>query len=98
MSRRKKKSGAMWVIVIIVAFICVLLFVKTTNLNKQLNNQKEQLAGINSEIELARDKTEEIKDEIRYRETDDYIEDKARESLGLRYPDEIILVPEQTQD
>ena len=50
------------------------------------------------QIVKAEEKKQDIVNEIKYRETDDYIEDQAREALGLRYPDEIILVPKESTD
>lgn len=99
---KKKRKGlssriAMGIILGIIGFISFLIFTRTRDLNMTLKAQQEELAGINLKIERAEDETEDIRDEIKYRETDDYIEDQARESLGLRYPDEIILRPEDSE-
>ncbi len=97
MKKAKKSSRvAMSLIVIIVMLMCILFFVKTENLSNDYKAKEAQLAQINSEIAASKQKTEEIRNEIKYRETDDFIEDTAREALGLRYPDEIILMPENT--
>ena len=88
----------MGLIVIIVMFICILIMVKTETLSKTLAAKEARLEQINTEIAKAGEDTKAIENEIKYRETDDFIEDQARTSLGLRYPDEIILVPEESTD
>ncbi|MBR5968164.1 MAG: septum formation initiator family protein [Lachnospiraceae bacterium] len=95
--RRKGRSSraAMGIIVIIVMFICVLILVKTEKLSSELNAKNETIMQLDASIAAANEKTKSIENEIKYRETDDYIEDQAREALGLRYPDEIILVPQE---
>ncbi|MBO4558484.1 MAG: septum formation initiator family protein [Lachnospiraceae bacterium] len=95
--RRKGRSSraAMGIIVIIVMFICVLILVKTEKLSSELNARTETIKQLDASIAAANEKTKSIENEIKYRETDDYIEDQAREALGLRYPDEIILVPKE---
>ncbi|MCR5429336.1 MAG: septum formation initiator family protein [Lachnospiraceae bacterium] len=95
--RRKGRSSraAMGIIVIIVMFICVLILVKTEKLTSDLNAKNDIIKQLDASIAAANEKTKTIENEIKYRETDDYIEDQAREALGLRYPDEIILVPKE---
>ena len=95
--RRKGRSSraAMGIIVIIVMFICVLILVKTEKLTSDLNAKNDIIKQLDASIAAANEKTKTIENEIKYRETDDYLEDQAREALGLRYPDEIILVPKE---
>lgn len=92
--RRGKSRRALGLIFVFVLICCAVLFVKTYGLKSVLNSKQSELASINDSIAAAEEETGRIKTEINYRQTDDYIEDQARESLGLRYPDEIILVPE----
>ena len=96
--RRKGRSSraAMSIIVIIVMFICVLILAKTEILSNELAAKNETIKQLEAGIEAAHEKTAAIENEIKYRETDDFIEDQAREALGLRYPDEIILVPKES--
>lgn len=96
MCRKGRSSrAAMGIIVIIVMFICVLILVKTEKLTSDLNAKNDIIKQLDASIAAANEKTKTIENEIKYRETDDYIEDQAREALGLRYPDEIILVPKE---
>ncbi len=96
--RGRSSRAAMGLIVIIVMFICLLIMIKTNSLSETLEAKEARLAQINLDIARAGEETKDIENEIKYRETDDFIEDQARESLGLRYPDEIILVPKESTD
>ena len=40
-------------------------------------------------------RTEEIEEMRRYMQTDRYVEEVARDKLGLVYPDEVIFKPEE---
>ena len=91
--RGRSSRAAMGLIVIIVMFICLLIMIKTNSLSENLEAKEARLAQINLDIARAGEETKDIENEIKYRETDDFIEDQAREALGLRYPDEIIMVP-----
>lgn len=93
---RKKGRAGISIIAVIVLLICLLIIYKTNEYNRKLEGLESELASVNSRIDDAEAMTENIREEIKYRETDDYIEDQAREQLGLRYPDEIILRPESS--
>lgn len=93
----KKRRSDRWSVAIIVAIVTVILCiigVRIKDLSGKLNDKRNELEMINKEIETAEEKTDDIRTELKYRETDNYIEDEARD-LGLRYPDEIILRPEE---
>ncbi len=91
--RRSGKTGIS-IIAIIVLLICGVIIYRTMGLEDTLDSKTAEYEELLGKIEEAEYETEEIKQEITYRQTDDYIEDRAREDLGLRYPDEIIFVPE----
>lgn len=94
---KRKKNGRVGIalIAIIALIICGVIIYKTMELNNTLDAKQTELAMINAKIEQAQQKTEDINNEIKYRHTYDYIEDEARDKLGLTYPDEVILVPEE---
>lgn len=49
---------------------------------------------LNKQLAEEEDRSREIEEYKEYVTTDEYVEQVAREKLGLVYPDEIILVPE----
>lgn len=68
----------------------------------QSNSMEAQLAGYNAkaealeeEIELEKARTEEIEELKAYMETDEYVEDAAREKLGLVKDNEIVFEEEK---
>ena len=93
MSNKKYSKRGISIIVVIVLLIVGLIAVKTNSLRQELDKKENELTAIEKKIEKAEEETARINNEIIYRQTDEYIEDRAREDLGLRYEEEIILVP-----
>ncbi|MGI6605223.1 MAG: FtsB family cell division protein [bacterium] len=58
---------------------------------------KNRLAQVEREIAVTEQRSEELRREISYLESDAYIEKAAREQLGLVKPGEIIFMPGQIQ-
>ena len=92
---KKYSKRGISIIVVIVLLIVALIAVKTNSMRRELDKKESELASIEQKIEKAEEETDKINNEIIYRQTDEYIEDRAREDLGLRYEDEIILVPKE---
>ena len=95
MSNKKYSKRGISIIVVIVLLIVLLIAVRTNSLRQELDEKEKELTALEQKIEEAREDTEAINNEIIYRQTDEYIEDRAREDLGLRHEDEIILKPKE---
>ncbi len=93
MKDRKYAKWGISIIVVIVLFLVGIIAFRTNALKKELQAKEQELARTNQSVTVAREETSDIENEIKYRQTDEYIEDQARENLGLRYADEIIVVP-----
>lgn len=93
--KRDRTSGRIGMIIMIVSAILLIAVIggRILKLKRQTEDQQARLSQLNTEIAKAQEEKLDIEDEIRYRETDEYIEDQAK-GLGLRYPDEMIIVPE----
>ena len=91
---KKYSKRGISIIIVIVLLIVGLIALKTNSLKKELDQKEAELTAIEQKTQEARENTQDIKNELIYRETDEYIEDRAREDLGLRREDDIILVPE----
>ena len=92
--RFKKKSRiGLTVILLIVLAICGFVFWKTYKLGIERESLQGQLAQIESQTEHEKRRNLDIINEIKYRNTDDYIEDQARDMFGLRSKDETIFKP-----
>lgn len=84
-----KRSG-LGIVFFVVALLCIVLSVKKYQLvqTKEANEKKiAQLQKEKKELEKDREEIQEYSD---YTKTKQYVEDVAREQLGLVYEDEII--------
>lgn len=87
--KRKNRSGLV-VITLAVMLLCGIIFF----MNKELITQKNALEQKCEELNIAIDSEAELKKELSskkaYMQTIRYVEDVAREKLGLVYRDEVI--------
>ena len=68
---------------------------ESRNLRERLAVYDAKAATIEQEIENEQARTEDIDKLKEYMQTDEYVEDVARSQLGLIYPDEIVVKPEE---
>ena len=92
----KRKNGLK-----IIAVAVLVLFAVITYNSVQLQAEKRALEKRKGELEIAlqteQERSDELEDQRAYMQTVRYIEEIAREVLGLRYPDEIILRPDEEE-
>jgi len=95
-----KKHGRLGlaVILIVVLLICGFIFWKTMLLKDEVDALNSEERSIQEDIEKAKRDQTAITNEIKYRQTDDYIEDQARDIFGLRNADETIFLPGNTEE
>lgn len=63
---------------------------QSQNLEKRLAYYDERAAALEESIEQEQARTEEIKDKKEYMQTDEYVEEVARNRLGLVKDNEIV--------
>lgn len=94
-STRKQSPIASIMICMAVLVVCGICIVKVTSLNAK----SKELAGteqiLEHELELAEQEAEVLKAQAEYMKTKKYIEDVAKDKLGLVYPDEIVIRPKE---
>ncbi|MBR4276895.1 MAG: septum formation initiator family protein [Lachnospiraceae bacterium] len=90
---RKKGRWGLAVILVAVLLICGFIYWKTMDMEKEVDVRGQEYQSIQNDIEKAKREQIAIKNEIRYRQTDDYVEDQARDIFGLRGSDETIFIP-----
>lgn len=93
--RKTKKRTGFITIMCLVLLICGTIFYQKENLNKQRLAYQEQDKELQKQIDDETNRTSEIEQKRAYVQTKKYIEEIAREKLGLVYKDEIILDPNE---
>lgn len=93
-SRRKSKAGFVLVLLVVLVVITV-----SSMKAMSLHEKSEELAvterQLEAQIETAREKAKELDNREKYMQTKRYVEDEAKNKLGLVYPDEIVIRPSE---
>ena len=87
---RQNRPGIILVFLVVVVLMLVVV-VNNHNLKKKLEVYKEKEQMLTEQIEEEKERTKEIEEYTKYTKTKKYIEEIAREKLGLVYEDEIII-------
>ena len=72
-----------------------ILFVQGIRLQARAAQYTRRAEELERQIDEEEMRTEEIEEMRRYMQTDRYVEEVARDKLGLVYPDEVIFKPEE---
>ena len=78
----------------VIVMLIVVLSVASISLHEKNQNYKEQEAKLEAQLEEQKARSEEIDELEEYVGTDEYIEDVAKEKLGLINPNEILFKAE----
>lgn len=81
----------------IVLVVCAVLTYSRGQAEEKENELKKKKASYETRLGSELERQEELEEEAAYRQTKQYIEDLAREKLGLVKPDEIILREEKEE-
>lgn len=74
----------------VILVLAITLSVASISLHKKNNEYKAQEAELEAQLEAEKARAEEIQELEEYVGTDEYVEDVAKEKLGLVYPNEIL--------
>lgn len=88
--KRRRRRRSYVAIAIVVLFLCGLVTYQKYELVGTLEQNQKQLSALEAEKQALLDEQSEISDYEAYVQTKKYIEQIAREKLGLVYEDEII--------
>ncbi len=88
---KNKRMSKLYKRILIVAFIAYFIYTIVMQ-QKTLNAYSEQKADCNNQIEMAQDENEELKKMKENINSDEYIEQIAREKLGMYYPNERVYI------
>lgn len=88
-NRVKTKKG-MWIVALVAVVLCVSMLVGRAELSKTSRALAVEEQKLKRDIETEQEKQEELDKKEAYMQTDEYIEEVAREKLGMVKDDEIL--------
>ncbi|MGN0377082.1 MAG: septum formation initiator family protein [Suilimivivens sp.] len=91
--RRQNKFG-MFLVFLVVIMLVVVVTVRSNEMKETLASNRQREAELQEQIAAEEKRTEEIEEMEKYSETLGYIEDVAKEKLGLVNEGEIIFKDE----
>ncbi|MGN0154718.1 MAG: septum formation initiator family protein [Lachnospiraceae bacterium] len=92
--RKKKNNKGLPVIVFVVIVFCLCIGLKSISLKRESEELSKKQAVLENQIKSEEQRTKELEDLEKYMQTKKYMEDVAKDKLGLVYPDEILIEPE----
>ena len=94
---RRKTHNKMGMILIAIAVIVMTIIVgySVYNMKIELNENKARIESLNKELDSEEKRKVEIAEYQEYIETDEFVEEVAREKLGLVHDDEIVFIKEE---
>lgn len=97
--RKRKQSGfVLFLAMLVMVMVVVACTVRSIGLYKWSKELKVVKANLEVQLQEANIKSEQLKEKELYMQTKDYIEDEAKNKLGLVYPDEIVIKPKESDD
>lgn len=94
--RQKKKENrlGMLMVTITVLMLLIVVSVKSVQLYQKLETNRARIAQLELQLKAEEARTAEIEEYGKYTQTKKYVEEVAKDKLGLVYEDEIIFMPE----
>ncbi|MEE1052511.1 MAG: septum formation initiator family protein [Lachnospiraceae bacterium] len=90
-SRRSRQNRlSMILAVLVVAILFVAVYINGSSMRRELEENQEKITRLKQEIEEEELRSKSIEEYRAYTETDQFIEQVAREKLGLLYEGETI--------
>lgn len=93
--KRKHSKIATSIIIVCVLVLAGIVFYKSMDLRAKRDALRVQAAELQAQIDDAEAEYQELEALEEYMQTKKYVEDVARNQLGLVYPDEIVIRPEE---
>ncbi|MCR5542532.1 MAG: septum formation initiator family protein [Eubacterium sp.] len=102
-NRRVRKSNTqsrfgLAVVFLVVVIVIVACGVRSLSLNRQRKELKITESHLEMQIKNENLRTEELEEKEKYMKTKKYIEDEAKNKLGLVNKDEIVIKPKEDDD
>lgn len=91
--RRKKNNKGLPIIVFVVIVFCLYAGIHTISLKRESRELALKQEMLEKQMESEEQRTKDLEALEKYMKTKKYMEDVAREKLGLVYPNEILIEP-----
>ncbi|MBB2184525.1 septum formation initiator family protein [Lachnospiraceae bacterium MD1] len=95
MRRKYKKKSGIGIIAFVVLVLCGIVSYRRIYLEEESEKARLRIERLESQKKEQEERATDIENMKAYVQTKQYIEDMAREKLGLVYEDEIIFKPEK---
>jgi len=92
--KRNQNRLSMVLVTIVVLMIMVVVAVRSVEMNRKLDEAAAQLTSLEAQIEAEDERTLEIEEYEKYTQTKKYVEEVAKDKLGLVYEGEILFKEE----
>ena len=81
---------SVWIAAVVVGILIIVIMVACAGLVRRLHKNNERIKELEAEIAYEEQRAEDIEEYRQYTQTREYIEEVAREKLGLVYDGEVI--------
>ena len=95
--KEKRKNGLKIIAVAVLVLFAVITY-SSVGLQAEKRALEKQQSELQAQLREEQDRSNELEEKRAYMQTVRYIEDIARNLLGLVYPDETILRPEEEEE
>lgn len=95
--RKEKRKNGLKIIAVAVLVLFGVITYSSVELRAEKRALEKRKAELEAELQTEQERSEELEDQRAYMQTVRYIEEIARKVLGLVYPDETILRPEEEE-
>ncbi|MBR1507608.1 MAG: septum formation initiator family protein [Eubacterium sp.] len=97
MRRAPKRQSKIGLLLIVIAMLVTVIAngIRVANLKAKSERLAVTERQLETEIEDAHKKADDLAEKEKYMQTKKYIEDEAKDKLGLVYPDEIVIEPRE---
>ena len=92
--RRQNRLG-MILVSMVVIMLCLVLLVSMMSLNKKRNGYIDKQKSLQQQIDAENRRAEDLVEYEKYTKTAAYVEEVAKDKLGLVYEDEIVFQAEE---
>ena len=95
--KKKKRKNGLKIIAVAVLVLFAVITYSSVELQAEKRALEKEKAELEEQLQTEQERSEELEDKKAYMQTVRYIEEVARKVLGLVYPDETILRPEEEE-